>query len=440
MCHTLTHTHAHAYRPPTGFIPCHLYAESSRYNESGAGVRPPSITYDVDPHWPDGSVIPHVAAGPPGAVGQADDRIEVYDFRLCMTNSPGHRLLVSEPEGYNASEWEFWRRLYKNGTAAPSNLQDAGLGCLGPVPNNYSDCGGAPCTKCDMLGMKHVRQLLTSLWTPFALFLSPTYLVPMLIGCCFCCLESDAVSISGRQATDMLNGAWGWPNGTTAERKAIRQAHIDYIQGLLWFWATDPAAGDALHTELANVGYCTDEYLDGEEGDPPFWPYQLYVREARRMVGDFVWTEHDPPTGLTAHSVGLGAYTFDCHWVTMYANDGEIAVEGRVNNGHNGSPAGGVTQAPYVIPYEALLPKRSELTNVLVPVAASMSHIRQNAVRMEPTWMIMAHAAGTAAAMALRHSIAVQAVDVAELQGLLTNEQRQMIWPCCPPKNARPAA
>lgn len=81
---------------------------------------------------------------------------------------------------YNASEWEFWRRLWAHNP--PTTIKDAGLGCLGPIPNNYSDCDGGPCVKCDMLGMKH--------------------------------------------STDMLNGAWGYPNGTTAERKAIRESHI----------------------------------------------------------------------------------------------------------------------------------------------------------------------------------------------------------------------
>jgi hypothetical protein len=124
------------------------------------------------------------------------------------------------------------RRLYKNGTKAPSSLAAAGLGCLGPVPNNYSDCGeGVKCIKCDMLGMEH--------------------------------------------ATDMLNGAWGYPNATTAGRVAIREAHIAYITGLLWFWATDPAAGPALHAELAAVGHCNDEFKPPQTfpTDPPNWPH-----------------------------------------------------------------------------------------------------------------------------------------------------------------------
>ena len=106
---------------------------------------------------------------------QADGRVEAYGFRLCLTNSPGNRLSFTKPASYNASEWEFWRRLYK---ARPELLATVPVGaCLGPIPNNYSDCGEAPCLKCDMLGMKH--------------------------------------------GTDKLNGAWGYSNGTTVQREAI---------------------------------------------------------------------------------------------------------------------------------------------------------------------------------------------------------------------------
>ena len=107
--------------------------------------------------------------------------------------------------------------------------------------------------------------------------------------------------------------AWGWPNGTFAERKRIRDAHIAYIRGLLWFLATDPASGESLHAEMATLGLCDDEY-GGEpfdKDDPPHWPYQLYVREARRLVGDFVWTAHDLSPALQSRSIGVGGYTFE---------------------------------------------------------------------------------------------------------------------------------
>lgn len=146
--------------------------------------------------------------------------------------------------------------------------------CLGPIPNNYSDCGEEECLKCDILGMKF--------------------------------------------GSDLLNGAWDYPNGTTAQRTAIREAHIQYILGLLWFWQTDPSINETLREDMSALGFCTDEYAgnSGYPDDPPHWPYQLYVREARRMVGDFMWTEAMISDEMQQQrSVGLGSYTFDVHWV-----------------------------------------------------------------------------------------------------------------------------
>ena len=179
-------------------------------------------------------------------------------------------------------------------------------------------------------------------------------------------------------------------------------------------------------------------------------------------MGDFIWTEHDPPPTMLARSVGLGAYSFDCHWCSLYvvnatgstgdkAAGGEegaagradraggkasIAAEGRVHLwGKNASIAAegrvnlggkGVVQAPFRIPFDALLPKRTDLTNVLVPVACSSSHIRFNAIRMEPVWAIQGHAAGSAAAMALAAGVAVQDVDVALLQELLRKQKQKL--------------
>ena len=158
------------------------------------------------------------------------------------------------------------------------------------------------------------------------------------------------------------------------------------------------------------------------------------MREARRLVGDFVWTEHPPPAAIAARGVGLGAYSFDCHWVTLYANRSapgastSIYAEGRVNRGRDGKPTSGVLQQSFPVPYDALLPRRAELTNVVVPVACSSSHVRFNAIRMEPVWMVMGHAAGVAAAMAVREGFAVQDVDVPTLRASLL-AQKQILTP-----------
>jgi hypothetical protein len=158
----------------------------------------------------------------------------------------------------------------------------------------------------------------------------------------------------------------------------------------------------------------------------------LYVREAKRLVGDWVWTEHRPAAALRARAVGLGSYQFDSHYVSrVIARTGTVGKdsvmkEGRVSvseqQGGDHRSAGSChvcMDAPFFMPYDAMLPRRAEVTNLLVPVAVSASHVRFNAVRMEPTWMILGQSAGAAAVLALRKGVAVADVDVSELQALL---------------------
>ncbi len=364
---------------------------TAQYGEPDAGRRDGAYRGSkINPYWNASAgnleVLPHVEAAVPALPGEADSWIEPYDFRLCFTNSPGNRLAFTRPDSYNASEWEYWRRVYK--ANPPKTLGDAGLGSLGPIPNNYSDCGSTPCKKFDMLGMVH--------------------------------------------GTDMTNGAWRYPNASLDERAAIWRTHIEYTRGLLWFWLTDDAVPKSVSDELSQYGHCTDEY--DADSDPPHWPHQLYVREARRLVGDFVWTENPINDTMRSRSVGLGSYLFDCHTVSRVIHreggptEHYVVEEGRVNVGRNPK---GVTQTPFTMPYDSMLPRLSELTNVFGPVALSASHVRFNAIRMEPTWMILGHAAGTAAAMLVAEGPGappVQALDVGKLQERLL-AQGQLLYP-----------
>ena len=338
---------------------------------------------------PSSGVLPYLFDGEPVAEGAGDLWVESYDFRLCFTNSPGNQLKFTQPAGYNATQFEYWRRIYRENP--PGSLAAAGLHAIGPVPNNYSDCG-RPCKKYDMLGMNH--------------------------------------------GTDWTTGSWGYPNGTYAERQAIWRAHIDFTQALLWFWSSDEHVPKAVRDDIGQYGHCTDEY--DATSDPPHWPHQLYVREAKRLVGDFVWTEYRPSRALSARTVGLGSYIFDCHYVSRYvdAATGQVVKEGRVKVDHqlNATRAGphadlGMLMAePFVMPYDTMLPKAAEATNLLVPVAVSSSHVRFNAVRLEPTWMILGHAAGAAAALCVQEGVLPHTVNVTQLQDLLV-AQKQMLRP-----------
>lgn len=368
---------------------------AAQYNESDGGRRP-VIDYDqFGPHiWPywgataASPLLPLIDGGDPGEPGDGDAKVEAYTYRLCMTRAPSARLPVAAPPpGYNASDYELFRRLFA--VAPPTGLGSV-LACLGPIPNIYLDCppgsntnaswaarNGGWC-KCDMIG-------------------------------------------AGALNTDMAQGAWDYPAASVPQRRAIALAHAHYAWGVLWFLAHDPAVPAAVRTQMADYGLCGDEFSDGV----PLrgWPHQLYVREARRLVGDFVFTQNDPPPALAARSIGLGSYAFDAHVVQRvvhHADDGSgqawVVNEGEILR----QPP--CYQPPYRIPYDALLPRRSQLTNLLVPVALSASHVRFTSLRMEPTWMITGQAAGVAAALAATSPTApgnVHAVDIAQLQAAL---------------------
>ena len=196
---------------------------------------------------------------------------------------------------------------------------------------------------------------------------------------------------------------------------------------------------ESVRDEMAAYGHCTDEY--DADSDPPHWPHQLYVREAKRLLGDWVWSEHRPNASLLDRSVGLGSYAFDSHYVSRVvhrtgdAAKDYVVKEGRVDLHKEQQPldgrlgSGGVLMyQPFEMPYDTMLPRRAEVTNVLVPVAVSATHVRYNAVRMEPTWMILGHAAGVAATMAAREHVSVQDVSVPALQATLV-AQKQMVYP-----------
>jgi hypothetical protein len=203
-------------------------------------------------------------------------------------------------------------------------------------------------------------------------------------------------------STDYIGGSWKYPNATYAKRAEIWQAHKDYIAGLLYFLATDPQVPAATQKELNVWGLCKDEFTDTEA-----WPFQLYIREARRMVGDFVMTQKDLQTDLSKPDpIGMGSYNSDSHNIERI-----VTPEGFVRNEGDMQ----VAVKPYQIPYRIMLPKITEARNLLVPVAFSASHVAYSSVRMEPQYMILGQAAGEAAKMTIDGKRAVQEIDSAAL-------------------------
>jgi len=334
---------------------------TQEYGESLAGVRAvtPSHQFAVDIPARDknGKLLPEISAEPRGEPGSADKRIQAYNFRVIATNVPENRLPWAKPEGYDPWRYELLARYLTAMTelmGSPLTFNEVSL--LRVIPNGKADLNNR-----------------------------------------------------GGFSTDYIGKNYDYPDASYAERARIWKEHEDYQRGFYYFLANDPRVPKSLQEEVRQYGLAKDEFVDTGS-----WPNQLYIREARRMVGDFVATQKDLQTDLTKPDViGMGSYGSDSHNLQRFVNEkGFVENEGDVQ----------VPVKPYQIPYRLILPKRGEATNLLVPVCFSASHIAYSSLRMEPQYMLIGHAAGVAAALAVRNASAVQDVNVAELQKKLLAE------------------
>ncbi len=210
------------------------------------------------------------------------------------------------------------------------------------------------------------------------------------------------VNNQGAFSTDYIGGSWNYPTASYAERAEIWKEHEEYTAGLFYFLANDPQAPAELRKEMSGFGLAKDEFTANHN-----WPNQLYIRESRRMVGEYVMAQKDIQSELTKpDSIGMGSYNSDSHNVERILDDGGfVRNEGDMQ----------VSVKPYQIPFRVMLPKRKETSNLLVPVAFSASHVAYSSLRMEPQYMILGQAAGVAAKLAIASGKPVQDVDVARL-------------------------
>ena len=208
----------------------------------------------------------------------------------------------------------------------------------------------------------------------------------------------------GPFSSDNIGMNYDYPEATYERRREILAEHRRYQEGWYYFIANDPRVPAEVREAMSRWGLAKDEFVDNGH-----WPHQIYVREARRLVGQFVMTENElRKKKPTPDSVGMGSYTIDSHNIQRY-----ITPEGYVQNeGDIGVPTGG----PYAIAYGALVPKRGECDNLLVPVCLSSSHIAFGSIRMEPVFMILGQSAATAAALAIDGRVSVQDVPYAKLR------------------------
>jgi FAD dependent oxidoreductase len=217
-------------------------------------------------------------------------------------------------------------------------------------------------------------------------------------------------------STDYLGQNYDYPDGDYATREKIARRHLRYQQGLVWTLANHPRVPEAVRREVSKWGPCKDEFVESHG-----WPEQLYIREARRMVGALVMTQHHCQGQEVAEdSIGLAAYTMDSHNVQRYvgANE-EVRNEGDVQVG--GFP-------PYPISYRAIVPQADQCANLLVPVCLSASHIAFGSIRMEPVFMVLGQSAATAAALAIDENVPVQAVNYPKLRQRSLDDHQVLAW------------
>jgi len=231
----------------------------------------------------------------------------------------------------------------------------------------------------------------------------------------------------GPVSTDNIGKNYDYPEASYERRKEILKQHITYQQGWLYFIANDPSVPADVQQEMKKWGLAKDEFVDSGN-----WPHQIYVREARRLIGVYVMTENELlKKRPTPDSVGMGSYGMDSHNIQRY-----ITPEGYVQNEGD---IGVSTKGPYEIAYGSLVPKKSDCENLLVPVCVSSSHIAFGSIRMEPVFMILGQSAATAAAQAIDANLAVQDVPYDKLRAQLLKDQQvlQYTAPEKPTKGAK---
>ena len=216
----------------------------------------------------------------------------------------------------------------------------------------------------------------------------------------------------GPFSTDFIGNNYDYPDASYERRREIISAHEQYQKGLMYFLANDPGVPTEVRQEMSRWGLPKDEFKDNGG-----WPHQIYVREARRMIGQYVMTEHDCfDTRDTPDSVGMGSYTLDSHNCQRYVRpDGTVQNEGDIG-----------VKAPYAyeIAYGSLTPKQEQCENLLVPVCVSSSHIAFGSIRMEPVFMILGQSAATAACLSIDRKVAVQNLPYPELREQLLRDKQ----------------
>ena len=343
---------------------------SADHGESLNGIRANTPAHQfavpVDPYVTPGDplsgLLPFIQDGDGGTPGDGDHRVQAYNFRLCLTQVETNKLPIAPPAGYDASRYELLGRYIEARVNAGHALTLGSFLNIATMPNGKTDMNN-----------------------------------------------------NGAFSTDYIGMNYTYPTNTPAGRAAIWQEHEDYTRGFLTFLATDSRVPANVQSQMLSWGLCADEFQDTGG-----WPHQLYVREARRMVSDYMMTQSNCMGLVVApDSVGLASYNMDSHNCQRVVQWGAVANEGDVQQ----APGG-----PFPISYRSLIPRVGECENLLATFCLSGTHIAFSSCRMEPVFMMTSQSAAAAAVFAIDDNVSVQNVPYGKLRLQLIADRQILQW------------
>lgn len=357
----------------------------SQYGEDLAGVRrgdtKPRVHYgqkdkdhfivDVDPYVkpgdPASGLLPHISKIEGLANGQGDNKIQAYNYRVCLTSNPENRIPIEKPAGYREIDHELLLRNFEAGdTRLPALIEPlAGEG-----------------KKVDWNNMHAV-------------------------------------------GSDYTGANWDYPEASYERRSEIEKEHQNYILGFLWTMANSPRVPENIRLRTARYGLPKDEFTDNGG-----WPWMIYIREARRMVTDYVTTQLDCEGKRKAPDpVALGSFGMDSHTVQHFVTERGFCISDGV--------IWRVPPRPYGISYRSIIPKKGECENLFSPICLGASHVAHGSIRMEPVFMALSQSAAIAAGLALDKRVSVQDVDYPALREKL-EAAKQIVRPEAWKRSAAP--
>ncbi|MBC8001013.1 MAG: FAD-dependent oxidoreductase [Opitutaceae bacterium] len=333
------------------------------------------FTAAVDPYVKPGDassgLLPFIQAEPLGTPGDGDKAVQAYNYRLCFTTNAANRMRIVPPPTYDEREFELLGRYFEALVAA------------GKKPT--------------------LSQFWNPIWMPNG--------------------KTD-INNNGGFSTDFIGANHRYPEADHPTRDKMAKDHEYYVRGFLTYLATSPRVPESIRNEMALWGPAKDEFPDTGG-----WPRELYVREARRMVSDYVMTENHCRRKIIAEdSISLAAYNMDSHNCRRIVRNGRVENEGDVQV---------PPMSPYPISYRSIIPKAKECDNLFAPVCLSSTHIAYGSIRMEPVFMILGQSAATAAVIAINEKIAVQKVPYTKLRERLLADKQILDWKLTPEQEQR---